>query len=100
MAADRTLSSNVPVPQAATTPAVSLRESLASLIRPLCPHCKKRGMVCRFTAPESYEEPSPRFYQCTFCSARYFRTFLGQWQDASGAEFDACYENGSAVSAT
>jgi hypothetical protein len=51
-------------------------------------------MVFRFTAPESYEEPSPRFYECSWCAARYFRTFMGQWQDASGAEFNGCYGAG------
>jgi DNA-directed RNA polymerase subunit M/transcription elongation factor TFIIS len=98
MAADQTLSTTVSAPQTATSPPVSLRESLASLTRPRCPRCKKRGMVCRYAAPESYQEPSPRFYECSCCSARYFRTFMGPWQDASGAEFNVCYAGGPVTS--
>jgi hypothetical protein len=94
MAADQTLSTTVSAPQAAPAPPVSLRESLASLTRPRCPRCGRRAMVCRFVAPDDYEEPSPRFFQCSCCAARFFRTFLGRWQDASGPEFDLCYGGG------
>jgi hypothetical protein len=99
MAADQTLPTTIPTSPVAPAPPVSLRESLAGLIRPRCPKCRKRSLVCRYVAPDDYTEPAPRFFECSCCAARFFRTFLGRWQDASAPEFDACY-GGSGSSET
>jgi hypothetical protein len=72
-------------------PAARLRDTVRRLTYPRCPDCRKRGMICRYTLPESYREPSPRYYQCDFCAARYFRMATGPWFSAAGPEFAHCY---------
>ena len=67
-------------------------DSLRTLAQPRCPDCGKRGMVCRYTVPASYNEPSPRYFACEHCDARYFRMVTGPWFSAAGPQFAQCYE--------
>ncbi|MES2460792.1 MAG: hypothetical protein V4671_09415 [Armatimonadota bacterium] len=64
---------------------------LLHLVRPRCPDCGKRGMICRYVVPASYNEPSPRYFQCRHCAARYFRMTTGPWFPAEGQEYAHCY---------
>lgn len=73
-------------------PAKGLVASLLGLSRPRCPDCGKRGMVCRYVVPASYNEPAPFYFDCEHCAARYFRMTTGPWISAAGPQFAACYE--------
>ena len=77
-------------------PAKSILASLLGLSQPRCPDCRKRAMVCRYEVPASYNEPSPRYFECEHCTARYFRMVTGPWISAKGPQFARCYEIGFA----
>ncbi len=80
-------------------PAKGLLASLLGLRLPHCPDCSKRGMICRYTVPASYNEPAPRYFECNECRARYFRMATGPWFSAAGPQFARCYEMSAAQSA-
>ena len=65
---------------------------LLKLIGTRCPKCGKRTLECWWSVRS--DPPSPSFYKCSSCGARFRRLFDGPWEDASGAEWDQRYVPG------
>jgi DNA-directed RNA polymerase subunit RPC12/RpoP len=55
-----------------------------------CPTCRKRKLVMCWSVRSN--PPSPAFYRCVGCGARFSR-FHGDWMDASDPRFDGKYTN-------
>jgi DNA-directed RNA polymerase subunit RPC12/RpoP len=51
-----------------------------------CPSCHKRKLVMFWSVRSN--PPSPSFYKCLACGARFSRLLSGEWQDASSPEYD------------
>jgi DNA-directed RNA polymerase subunit RPC12/RpoP len=56
-----------------------------------CPKCGKRKLIVAWAVLAN--PPTPWFYKCLSCGARYSRKLDGAWSDATSPEFDDKYIN-------
>jgi hypothetical protein len=63
---------------------------LLKIIGTKCPKCQRRTLELWWSVL-SNPRPSPMFYKCANCGARYMTGDRG-WEDASSPEFDEKYE--------
>lgn len=57
-----------------------------------CPHCRKTTLKLAYSVRHSYPHPTPHFYLCQGCGARWKRLFGGPLEDASDAEYDFYFQ--------
>jgi hypothetical protein len=60
-----------------------------------CPRCEHTALKHVYYAPrESYPRPTPNFYLCEHCGARWLKLFNGPLKDASDSQYDYYYGPG------